>query len=181
MLAPEGNVTAGRPRLPPGCDTGDHAIGGIDRLATGNAVDARDVERCEGVPPLGNRSESLRDRGKRSVRAGSGRLSGGLHRQVEQLRDQVNQHVDAVVADAVLHARKETELPLKAEDIPGIDDGPALDGPLQQVVGLGQVLRSISHVTAGQGQVSDPDTSADLGQHAGRSTGTTCRLARAGV
>ncbi len=55
---------------------------------------------------------------------------------VEDPLHQPRELVDAVVAHAVLHGRKQAELAAEAQDVPGIDQRAALDRPVQQVLDL---------------------------------------------
>ena len=46
----------------------------------------------------------------------------------EDLFHQLDKLVDPMVEHAVLGRRKQAELPLKSQDVPGIDQGAAFDG-----------------------------------------------------
>ncbi len=88
----------------------------------------------------------------------------------------MHEHVDAMVADAVLHGRKQAELSLEAENIPRIHDGAAMNGPLQQIVDFGQQPCGPGNVAALERQMSDRDLAADRRQQAGGSHGHDFRL-----
>ena len=62
------------------------------------------------------------------------RLLFDLHVGGEDLADQADQLVDAVVVDAVFRGGKQAVLAAETQNVPGIDQGPALDGAAQQVL-----------------------------------------------
>ena len=99
--------------------------------------------------------------------AGGGRLLLDLHVDVEDLRDQGDQLVDAVVVDAVLRRREEAVLAAETQDVPGIDQRPALDGPVQQVFDLAQQRGGLLQRGHGPGSRRSPAARTAVA-HAGR-------------
>jgi hypothetical protein len=70
----------------------------------------------------------------------SGALGEDAGKEMKKLIDEMDQLFDARIADAVFQRLPARELPLEAEDIPGVRDGAAMNGAVQQVLGRGQIL-----------------------------------------
>ena len=72
-----------------------------------------------------------------------------LHADRENAAHHADQLVDAMVVDAVLRRGKEAVLPAEAEDVPGIDQGPALDRRGAAAKSFLQQLRRIFQLRGG--------------------------------
>ena len=92
----------------------------------------------------------------------------------------MDQHIHAVIANAVLQCGKEAEVSLKAENVPGIDDLAAFDQRFSRS-STSANSRAASATSPLDGQMPDRDLAADSGQHACRGNGhelclTRCRF-----
>ena len=85
--------------------------------------------------------------------------------EVEDLADQFDQLVDAVIVSGIFDRREEAVLPAETEDVPGVDQCPALDGPLQEVLDLRQQKRRLVQPAAIDGQVGGRQAAVDLAAH----------------
>ena len=86
----------------------------------------------------------------------------------ENLFHQLDKLIDPMVEHAVFGSRKQAELPLKAQDIPGIDQRAAFDGPGEQLVDRQQLGGRRVQLAAIDGQPGAGNLAADLATHAGR-------------
>ena len=107
-------------------------IGRLAGLAAGEALDRADLGRGELVPPLGQDIQPLRNLVLQGRDADGGGLFLDLHADGENTAHHADQLVDAMIVNAVLRRGEKAVLPAEAEDVPGIDQGPAFDRAVQQ-------------------------------------------------
>ena len=110
--------------------------------------------------------------------AGSGRRFVNPHIQGKNITDHVEQFVDAVIVDAVLDGREKAVLAAKSQDVPGIDHGPALDRPVQQILDGRQFRGRLCQFPTLDRQVRGSQATTHLTRHPGRSHGHDGRLFR---
>src|SRR5207248_89711 len=72
-------------------------------------------------------------------------------------------------------------LTLKAENVRGINDGPAGDTALEQVLNRNEVFRGVGKTVLIDGKVACGQQNLDLRQQTHRGDGDTCRLPTSGV
>ena len=97
-----------------------------------------------------------------------GRLAPQPGVQPQNLLDQLDQLIQAVIGHAVFRRGKQAELSLKSQSVPRIDHCPALDRTVQEILDLDEHVAARVEFAALDRQMAGRQPALDLAGHAGR-------------
>ena len=147
LVAPEGEIGAGLAALVPARQSLGHA-------ADDEAASPPCTRRTSPTSMVAKRSHHSASRRRPVVNvrtsspspAAAASLISRAYR-LKTLLDDLDQFLDARIADAVLAGRRQRKQSLKAEDVPRIDEGAAGDAAVQQILDLRQPLRRLAQAS----------------------------------
>ena len=119
------------------------------------------------VPPLGQLEKLSRQPREHLRFLARGRLVPKPGLGPENLLHQLDQFVHALIGDAVFNRRKQAELTAEPENVPRIDNRPAFDPAVQQIVDLGEAGESLDEPAAFGRAVRGRDQAMDLAHDPG--------------
>src|SRR5262245_64541454 len=165
MRLPKGDVACGCAPFVPNIQRLDDALGRAKDDERIYRLDAGDLVYGKLVPPGGYVLELPRNLFAQVLLVtGCGgapdlRIKGPhpVHRRHE--------FVGPMVADAVFQRGKQTVMCIEAEDVPRIEDGPALDAPLEELGDLRQEVRRLGEPAARTSQLARRHQAVDLAEH----------------
>ena len=167
VLTPEGQITGLGPAFVPCSQRGGHIPGRIERGLAGHPFDGIELAGGILVPPTRHRGEVFRERLFQGRFAGGGSRLVDPHVEREDVADHAQQLIDAMVVNAVLDGRKEAVLAVEAQNVPGIDHGPALDRAAQQGFDPRQLRGRFGQLAAIDGPVGGDQIASHFAGHAG--------------
>src|SRR5439155_26912774 len=101
--------------------------------------------------------------------------------EIEKLVDDVNEIVDASIADTIFDGLKTRILAAETEDVPRIDEGAASDTALEQVLDGGEILGSVGEAAIVDAEMAGREQNLHLGQDAHGGDRDTRHLAASGA
>ena len=133
-----------------------------------SAFDAADAGRGVFVPPAGEPIERGGEIGFALGVVERGGFGPGAGAQIENLLDELDEVIDAEIADRVFDRREQAEVAAEADDVPRVDQSAAFDAALQQVFDFGQVLGDGIELVGVDRLMAGGEQAINLAQHAGR-------------
>ena len=179
--APEGEVGGGFAALAPLGQRSGHVLRRRQCLAAVHLRHVADLDRGEAVPPLGEALHLFQELGWLGQGAGRRAVADDAGIEREQPAGDLDQIIDALIADAVFEGGETGILGLKAEDVPRIDQRAASNAAAEEVFHFGQELGGRRHVAALEQQLTRREPPVHLGEHARRAHRDLGGLSAAGL